>query len=165
MIIFVDTKNLFMKHITLYLLLVLIAMGLAGCGFNGGTKADIDAAEAAVNEGNYEIARSICETFVTDSTTALDVTDLCRLSIVYMKLSDLKDVDLNTAHATQCYNQAMVINPDSAQAFYNLLPVDEERHVQILSQLYRIYNVESLDEYTIEDDTDEIEPEEVEVLE
>lgn len=153
-----------MKHITFIFLALVAAFSFTSCGSHG-SSADIDAAEAAVNEGNYEIARSICDTFVTDSTTTLDVTDLCRLSIVYMKLSDIKDVDLNTAHATQCYNQAMTVNADSAASFYNLLPVDETRHVQILSQLYRIYNAEELDEYTIEDDAEEMEYDENEVIE
>lgn len=99
---------------------------------------DIATAEQAIDARDYDLARSICETFKTDSTSTLRATELCRLSLVYMKLSDVDNTDINTAAATQCYQSAMRADSDSARAFYDNVPIDEARHVEILTQLDRI---------------------------
>lgn len=105
------------------------------CSDNSAAADDITTAEQAVEAKDYELAQSICETFVTDSTSRLDVNELCRLSMVYMSLSDVNDVDNNTAAALQCMHSAMKLNVDSALSFYNNTPVEQARYVQILLQL------------------------------
>lgn len=117
---------------------IVVAMA-AATGCRGGVPADdITTAEQALDSRDYEVARSICDTFVTDSTTRLGVTELCRLSMVYMRLSDVADVDYNTASATRCYRTAMRLNADSASAFYDAVPLDEARHVEIMSRIDQI---------------------------
>lgn len=145
-----------MKQI-LYILTVICSAALAVTACRGDYNAadDIATAERAVDARDYPLARSICETFVTDSTTTLGVGELCRLSLVYMKLSDIENPDLNTAAATQCYHSAMHADSDSASAFYDSVPIDEARHVEIMSQLDRILNG-SRDIY-IDDDSISIE--------
>lgn len=136
-----------MKFIITYLSLLLF---VSSCSSNG-TDYEISAAEQAIANGDYDLARSICESFITDSTTTLNTGELCRLSLIYMKMSDIEDTDLNTAAATQCYHNALLINNDSAKLFYDNVPIDEVRHVEIMSQLDRILS-DSRDIF-IEDDS------------
>lgn len=126
-----------MRHISATLACCL-AICFTSCRPVDTTDDDIATAEQAVDASDYTLARSICESFTTDSTSTLGVSELCRLSIIYMKLSDINNPDINTAAATQCYQSAMRADSDSAIAFYNTLPIDEARHVEIMSQLDRI---------------------------
>lgn len=124
-----------MRHIYQYILISLLAVVAMSCRDNSGAADVITTAEQAVEARDYDLAQSICETFVTDSTSRLDVSELCRLSMVYMSLSDVDDVDNNTASALQCMRTAMKLNADSALSFYNSMPVEQTRHIQILLQL------------------------------
>jgi len=129
----------------------ILLLGITACRSNGNTAIEIAAAEQAIAECDYALARSICETITTDSTTTLNVDELCRLSLIYMKMSDIEDSDINTAAATQCYRNALKIDKDSARLFYDNVPIDEARHVEIMSQLDRILS-SSRDIY-IDDDS------------
>lgn len=133
------------------LTLAAMCMAITGCRNPYTPADDIATAEQALNIQDYELARSICETFTTDSTTGLTVTDLCRLSIIYMKLSDVENTEINTATATQCYRNAMKADSDSATLYYNSLSIDEARHVEIMSQIDRILNGSS--NYYIDQDS------------
>ena len=122
------------------------------CRDNSGAADVITTAEQAVEAKDYELAQSICDSFVTDSTSRLDVSELCRLSMVYMSLSDIDDVDNNTASALQCMSTAMKLNADSATAFYNAIPVEQARHAQMLMQLLDSSNTVYSDSIDYEED-------------
>ncbi|MCM1449371.1 MAG: hypothetical protein NC082_03440 [Clostridiales bacterium] len=146
-------------HATLVAAVMLCAVA-GGCRDTYSASDNITTAEHAINIKDYDLARSICETFNTDSTTALTINDLCRLSIIYMKLSDVENTEINTATATQCYRSAMKADSDSATLYYDNLPIDEARHVEIMSQIDRILNGATnryIDEDSIKNDyfTDE----------
>lgn len=129
-----------MKHIYIIIIAFTCLASMCGvsCRVSDAVSDDIATAEQAVDARDYGLARSICETFTTDSTSTLRATELCRLSLVYMKLSDVDNADINTAAATQCYQSAMRVDSDSARFFYDNVPIDEARHVEILTQLDRI---------------------------
>ena len=136
----VNTKNhaaQILKQMAVALLVACMS-ALAACTVGGNVSDDLATAEQAVDTHNYDLAKSICESFVTDSTTTLSAAELCRLSLIYMKLSDIDDPEFNTAAATQCYRSALRSDSDSAVAYYNSVPVDEARHIEIMSQLNRI---------------------------
>ena len=114
---------------------LIVPLSLMACGGSVADGNDLAAVEQSVEAKNYDLAQSICGAFVTDSTTSLNVGELCRLSVVYMRLSDVKDEDENTASALQCLRTALKLNADSVQSFYNNLPVDQARHIQMLMQL------------------------------
>lgn len=100
------------------------------------TSDDITVAEVAVDEADYNTAKQICDDiFAAHNDSTLSVNDLCRISIVYMKLSDIAAEDENTALATQCYRMAVSTSPDSARAFYRNLPIDEAQHVEVMATL------------------------------
>lgn len=126
------------KIIVLFSLIAVVGVIISGCSGRDSASYDIATAERAVEAGEYDLARSICQTFKTDSTTNLSATQLCRLSLLYMKLSDVEDVDINTAIATQCYGVAMKMDADSARIFYDNVSVDDTRYVEIMSQIDHI---------------------------
>lgn len=125
---------------------------IASCSVGNSNNDAIEAAEQAIACRDYKLAQSICDTFVTDSTTTLSAGELCRLSLIYMKMSDIDDSGIYTAAATQCYRSALRADSDSAYMFYNNVPIDEARHVEIMSQLDRMLNIEA-DELYIDGDS------------
>ena len=138
-----------MKHILIYILL-LTSCAMTACGGDSNGDA-IEAAEQAVAAGDYKLARSICDTFVTDSTSTLNAGELCRLSLIYMKMSDIDDSGICTAAATQCYQSALRADSDSARMYYDNVPIDEARHVEIMMQLDRMLSGGEHDWYIDED--------------
>ncbi len=126
-------------------------MGVAAsCGTDNNRDA-IEAAEQAMASGDYRLAQSICDTFVTDSTSTLSAGELCRLSLIYMKMSDIDDSGVYTAAATQCYRSALRADSDSARLFYDNVPIDEARHVEIMMQLDRMLGRDGQNWYIDED--------------
>lgn len=122
-----------MKHLSI-IAIITLALCVMSCG--SATSDDITVAEVAVAEADYDTAKKICDDiFAAHNDSTLSVNDLCRISIVYMKLSDIADEDENTALATQCYRLAIGTSPDSARAFYHSLPIDEAQHVEVMATL------------------------------
>lgn len=99
---------------------------------------DITLAERAIEHHDYGMALDLCQQVTQDESQALGVTDMCRLSILYMKLSDLKDLEDKAIVATDYYRQAMTECEDSARAFYDQIPIDDARYVELMMQLRRI---------------------------
>ncbi|MDE6085099.1 MAG: hypothetical protein K2G40_01690 [Muribaculaceae bacterium] len=99
---------------------------------------DITMAERAIEHHDYGMALDLCQQVTQDSSQSLGITDLCRLSILYMKLSDLKDLEDNAIVATDYYRKAMTACEDSARAYYNQIPIDDARYVELMMQLGRI---------------------------
>lgn len=99
---------------------------------------DLSVAEAALEQYNYGVAYDLCQQVSSGDVDKLSVRDLCRLSLLYMKLSDLKDLEDNALVATDFYRKANAINEDSAKIFYDNLPIEDARYVELMSQLQRI---------------------------
>lgn len=99
---------------------------------------DITMAEKAIEHHDYGMALDLCQQVSQDSSQSLGVNDLCRLSILYMKLSDLKDLEDNAIVATDYFRKAMTACEDSARAFYDQIPIDDARYVELMIQLRRI---------------------------
>lgn len=119
------------------LLILIIACGIAACSTPGGAEASasISEAEDALNAGYATDARSIADALSGDTTATLSATELCRLSIIYMKISDIEETDINTTLATRCYRRAIAADADSAAYYYENLPLEESRHVDLMSKL------------------------------
>ena len=127
-----------MRHIFYHFILPVIALIAVSCGSRGSVSDDITVAERAVMRGDYTSAKSISDGIFASCDSTMTVSDLCRLSIVYMKLSDIADVDDNTAAATTCYRIALKVDPDSARIFFRNLPVEDTRHAEVISTLEQL---------------------------
>ncbi|MDE6556305.1 MAG: hypothetical protein K2K55_05015 [Duncaniella sp.] len=61
--------------------------------------------------------------------------ELCRLSILYMQLNERTDSPDALAQAVRCYREAWAQDPDSAKAFFDHLPIDQDKYAMTLASL------------------------------
>ena len=114
----------------------LLAIGLSACSSKSvDPAATVDDIESLMYSGDFDAARSLADKLCNDTALTLSAREFCRLSMAYMKFSDIFDTDVNTAMATRCYRMAINTDADSANAFYQTLPIDESRHVDLMSKL------------------------------
>lgn len=126
-----------LSHFFLYIIVVL-AFGLASCG-GGSVDGSLDAAENSLANNDYSEAVGICNRIARrDSLNDLTVTQLCRLSMIYMQLSENRDEDVNVAMATRCFHLAMEHDADSVASFFNNIPVENQHWVHFLNSLNKV---------------------------
>lgn len=129
-----------MKHLTLWFLLGLLFFATA-CGA-GSSNDNVLAAENALANKDFPGAQKICTTIVEkDSLNDLDAGQLCRMSILFMELSEHADEELNVAMATRCFHKAMETDADSAVTFFSNLTNERQQWFHILSSLNRTLGV------------------------
>lgn len=95
-------------------------------------------AEDDFRNGRYELAQQMCDSLVagTDFNT-LSVSELCRLSLLFMRLSDTSDdIDTNTALAARTLKVAIERNADSTLMFLNTVPVEDQARVALLTAIH-----------------------------
>ncbi len=112
-------------------------MALASCG-SPDTDRTIGLAEEAVESGDYVRAREFCDDLALgpDSAT-MSVSQLGRMSIIYVQLADNADEDENMAMAVRCFNMARRLSADSIEIFYHGLGAEHMRHAMTLMSLMR----------------------------
>ncbi len=128
---------------------------LASCS-GGADGADaISNAETLLANNKYTGAKKICDNLVShEGKNPLSAGELCRLSILYMKLSEYANEDDNIATATLCFKKAVAINPDSVEEFLSRLPVEEIKYASIVRSL--AIPVDNSREDAIEEMTDSL---------
>lgn len=132
---FISVNDIEMKNIKLLLLLPMLAAalisGMVSC--MGSTNYDDELSEAtsAIEQGDYATAQSICDNLYKKKSSAQTASQLGRLSILFMDLSNAAETDKqsdNIMAAVQCYLSAYDLNPDSAMLFYeSLYAIDNDR--------------------------------------
>ena len=75
-------------------------------------------ADMAVAEGDMTAATSIARRLSDEHLDAMTAGQLCRLSILYMQLSDDGNQSENISSATDCYRKAFATDSDSARQYY-----------------------------------------------
>lgn len=120
-----------------YQFIGLILFVLSGCsGYN--VDKNLVAAETAMANSDYTMAQKICNSIADrDSLNDLSATQLCKLSIILMELSEHNDEETNVGMATNCYHKALELHADSALRFYRSLPPERESLVHMLWVLDR----------------------------
>ncbi|MDE7153321.1 MAG: hypothetical protein K2O00_02600 [Muribaculaceae bacterium] len=124
-----------MKNLTYALLLFFtLSLTFAACS-QSSVNDKIDAAYAAYGDKDMASAQQQLRLMLdNDSTDSYSCNDLCRLSILLMKLSE-QGYEENIAQAVHCYYRSFEVNADSATAYYAALPVEDAPYVTILSAL------------------------------
>lgn len=124
-----------MRNITSALLLFFaLSLTFAGCSTDS-VNDRIDTAYAAYGDKDMALAQQQVRLMLdNDSVDSYNCNDLCRLSILLMKLSE-QGYEENIAPAVHCYYRSFEVNTDSATAFYAALPVEDAPYVTILSAL------------------------------
>ena len=122
--------------------LLFLAFALLFTNCNSDSIADkITTAEMAFQTEDYSAAQSLAtEITATDSLQLLGCNNL---SILFMQLSEVQNEEENVASATNCYRNAMLLNPDSASYYYNSLPLENEVFVTVMYELNKRYNIDT----------------------
>lgn len=131
---FVIAMKLFYK----ILLLLLPAVMSWSCSA-GSSNADerIVSAVSALEQGDYNHARSICDALV-ESDAAMTPSQLGRVSILYMKINEGIDEQTDDVDkAADCFRRAFEQNADSAVAFYTDCSLDDLRYVMMLTTIVK----------------------------
>jgi hypothetical protein len=92
-------------------------------------------AEQALAEGDAEASRKICSYLMTNDFDKLNETQLGKLAIIFMKLSETDNPDDNVADATICIRQAWKLSTDSMRGFYNSLPTEDIPQFVMLTRI------------------------------
>ena len=129
-----------MYRLSRFLLLssLLSALILTSCSFDN-VDQNIEAAEFSLSNNDYSEASEICHKIaVRDSLNDLTTSQLCRLSIIYMRLSENRDEDVNVAMATRCFHMAMEQDSLEASVLYNDMPIDDQHWIHFLAEMNKI---------------------------
>jgi hypothetical protein len=113
---------------------------LMSCGSSASTIVDnLENARIAVDNGDYSTARSLCDEVRTamldKGDVKADMTSLCNLSILYMRIADYTDRDDNIDYARQCYIKAYSLDSVGARNYYDNLGVSDMACGNLLSNI------------------------------
>lgn len=110
---------------------------MASCGGMVSTPgAALDRAEHACDGEQYLAAQAICDSIVENCPTdSLSVRDLCRLSLLLMRLAEFNNAaeESNTAAAARYFHTAVGRNSDSTAMIVNAMPPEAMSRLLILS--------------------------------
>lgn len=121
-----------MKKLFLILMGVLV---LSACAESVNHNAITDA-ENFIARNDYKSAQKISDDIMTEIDVAdASVMSLCRLSMVYVKLSEQLNEVENMAVATKCYRAAVEKNADSVAVCFSELSVEDVQYAEMLRTL------------------------------
>lgn len=121
-----------MKKLFLILMGVLV---LSACAESVNHNAITDA-ENFIARNDYKSAQKISDDIMTEIDVAdASVMSLCRLSMVYVKLSEQLNEVENMAVATKCYHAAVEKNADSVAVCFSELSVEDVQYAEMLRTL------------------------------
>ncbi len=115
-----------------------LSLTLGSCAGSSDIESQIRSAEMAVAQGDMTAARSVAAHIVDkENLLAMPASQLARLSIVYMQLSDYDtdETDNSVSTAAALYRQAYDTDADSAALFFSVMPPEKQPYVQMLSTL------------------------------
>lgn len=87
---------------------MLLTVAIVACGDGHNADDAIGQAEQAMADDDFGHAQLICDSIINgNGMQNLDARDLCRTSLVYMKLAEVREEEFNTASAMTCLGAAM----------------------------------------------------------
>lgn len=126
---------------TLISALMLVAIMLQACGTST-PAASVEQAEDALANGHYEAAQTICDNLVgSPDYEKLTIDELCRLSIVYVKLGENTDnTDANIVAAARSMQKASDRDADSTALFIDAVSVEDRARVALITAINEARN-------------------------
>lgn len=113
-------------------------LALCGCTTTVSSDDELTAAEQAIETHNYRSAQTAGDRLLTQSDESpLTASQYGRLSLLFMRLSEIDAEHENVGQATQCYLKAFATNADSARAYYSSLPLEMSSYVEMMASLSR----------------------------
>ncbi len=127
-----------MKQILYAIAILTAASALGACGSRNGEYTEaVEGAETAFSQGRYAKAQAIVDTLVSgDDFTNLDAEHLCRLSMIFMRLSENStEPEVNVALAARCIGVAMMRDSDSTMAIVRRMPIEDQARALMLTTI------------------------------
>lgn len=113
-----------------------VTAAATSCGGIGQTGDPVTRAEALYEDGRYAEVQTMCDSLVTPARiNSLSVDQLCRLTLMFIKLADYSAEDDNIAMATRCFRDAGERSADSVSAFFQKCPLDQQSQLLLLSRI------------------------------
>lgn len=137
-----------MKTINTNIVLCLLVLSLTLLCACGGVDVNrsLDEAETELQAGNYESVISRCSELSDTTRVHLDLTQKCRLALLYGKLYDNTRDQSYASAATALFQSALAQNPDSVDAFFNSLGIDDQGVAATLLELTKaLHHGEDMD--------------------
>lgn len=119
---------------------ILLTLGMAFCMACCTSGSDavgerIESARDAVTAERYDEAQTICDDITRNGLDGMTETNLGRLAIIYMQLSEHDRYDENAAVATECIREALKVSSDSLAAFSRTLTPGEQVHFALVRRI------------------------------
>ena len=125
-----------MKHALIISIIACGALTITSCGGSDSIADQISSAELALASENVSATRELCSHILENKAkSGIEAKQMAQLSILYMQLNERSDSPEDVEYAVQCYRDAFSINADSAQAYYQSLPYDQDKYAMTLSTI------------------------------
>lgn len=150
---FINTCNL------LVLIMITAALAFGGC-ISADPESTLLQAENDLQYGDVESAVSSCDLLCDSANTSLSPTQLCRVALLYAKISEkIEDSDYMAA-AAKCFDRAIGMSNDSIESYIESLNVEDQSYVRVIREVSRTLNtpVDMTREFEDEEYGDSITP-------
>lgn len=118
-------------------LFIVIACALMGACTNMDTESAIAQAETDLQTGNIDLAASGCNMLTDTTENSLTFTQMCRVAIIYAKISELSDDHNYMITATECFDRAveMIADDDSLESYIGTLDLENQNVVSSIREV------------------------------
>lgn len=113
-----------------------LALLVSACSGSKSTADSVAEAEAAVSEQQFGRAKQLADSLTSSrQIQQLNADQLCRLSLVYMQVSEQLDQEQNVASAALCLRQAITLDPKGVDEIMGNLTPDNQALISTAQQL------------------------------
>lgn len=126
-------------HKFLSFLLIAAALIVGGCMLSD-PEATLLQAESDLLEGDIEHAASSCDMLSDSANTDLSPTQLCRVALLYAKISEKVEDSDYMAAAAKCFDRAIGMSNDSIESYIESLNIEDQSYVRVIREVCRTLN-------------------------
>lgn len=101
------------------------------------TESVIQQAESDLQTGNVELAASGCDMLTDTAGSNLTFSQMCRVAIIYARISEMTDDHNYMVTATECYDKAvdMAADADSLESYIVSLDLESQNVVSSIREV------------------------------
>lgn len=118
-------------------LIILLSCAIWGACTSMDTESVIQQAESDLLTGNVDLAASGCDMLTDTAENSLTFTQMCRVAIIYAKISEMTDDHNYMVTATECFDKAvdMVADTDSLESYLVSLDLESQNVVSSIREV------------------------------
>lgn len=117
-------------------------------------------AENDLQYGDVESVVSSCDLLCDSANTSLSPTQLCRVALLYAKISEKMEDSDYMAAAAKCFDRAIGMSNDSIESYIESLNIEDQSYVRVIREVSRTLSapVDMTREFEDEEYGDSIQP-------